>query len=195
MNTFAKAQSDTRFSVEEYLAFIATRPSEERWQLIDGVAMMMTPPTIRHQDIAFNLACELRAHIRGSKLPYKAMHEVGLIVPGVELFRPQADVAVVAPRVDPEASWADQFYLVAEVLSDSNGDAEVDIKRQRYQLHTDNQYCLIISQKVVKVDLYSRATNWEVNTIEGLDNVLSLPFFGFCCSPLAIYADTPLARD
>ena len=30
-----------RFTVEEFLAFYAGRPDGERWQLIDGVAMMM----------------------------------------------------------------------------------------------------------------------------------------------------------
>ena len=38
-----------RMSDEEFLGFVAKRPDGERWQLIDGVAVMMPPPTKAHQ--------------------------------------------------------------------------------------------------------------------------------------------------
>ena len=53
---------ESRFTVEEYLAFLDTRPSEERWQLIEGVAIMMPPPTKTHQRIGSNLARMLNNH-------------------------------------------------------------------------------------------------------------------------------------
>ncbi len=193
MNTTTKVRTDARFSVEEYLAWLETRPSEERWQLIDGVAMMMTPPTIRHQDIAANLLLELRMHVRSAALPYKVLHEVGLIVPDVALFRPEADVGVVDADVDPESSFADRFFLAAEVLSESNSDADVEIKRQRYQLHPDNNYCLIISQTEVRIEVYARAAGWEAVILTGLDDMLALPELGFACAVRDIYRDTPLA--
>ena len=42
-------------SVEAFRAFYDGRPDEERWELIDGVPMMMAPPTFVHQRIASNL--------------------------------------------------------------------------------------------------------------------------------------------
>ncbi len=42
-------------SIELFRAFYSTRPDEERWQLIDGVAVMMPPPIPAHQRIASNL--------------------------------------------------------------------------------------------------------------------------------------------
>ena len=42
-------------SVEAFRAFYQGRPDEERWELIDGVPMMMAPPTFLHQRIASNL--------------------------------------------------------------------------------------------------------------------------------------------
>ena len=39
MNTPFPVRTDGKFTVEEYLAFIESRPEEERWQLIDGVAL------------------------------------------------------------------------------------------------------------------------------------------------------------
>ena len=49
MNTPFPVRKDGKFSVEEFFALIESRPEEERWQLIDGVAMMMPPPTLVHQ--------------------------------------------------------------------------------------------------------------------------------------------------
>ena len=94
MNTPFPVRKDGKFSVEEYFALIESRPEEERWQLIDGVAMMMPPPTRVHQLIASNLAFELNTHFRAHRPELCALQEVGLIVPEAELFRPEADVAV-----------------------------------------------------------------------------------------------------
>jgi Uma2 family endonuclease len=42
-------------SVDAFRAFYQGRPDEERWELINGVPMMMAPPTFVHQRIARNL--------------------------------------------------------------------------------------------------------------------------------------------
>jgi Putative restriction endonuclease len=44
-----------RMSGAEFRAFQEKRPDHERWELLGGVAMMMTPPTITHNRIAGNL--------------------------------------------------------------------------------------------------------------------------------------------
>lgn len=62
MNTPFVVRQDGKFSVEEYFALIKSRPEEERWQLIDGVAVMPPPPTLVHQHIASNLARLLNDH-------------------------------------------------------------------------------------------------------------------------------------
>ena len=44
--------------VDEFMAFLETRPKEERWHLIEGTAVVMAPPGLAHQRIALNL-CEV----------------------------------------------------------------------------------------------------------------------------------------
>ena len=100
MNTPFPVRQDGKFSVEEFFALIESRPEEERWQLIDGVAIMMPPPTLVHQRIASNLALELNTHFRSHRPELFAFQEVGLIVPEAELFRPEADVAVLDAMAD-----------------------------------------------------------------------------------------------
>ena len=51
----AAARKTPTWSVQAFRAFVETRPEEERWELIDGVAVMMNPPTLAHQRIAGNL--------------------------------------------------------------------------------------------------------------------------------------------
>lgn len=192
MPSAQRKPADDKFTVEEYLAWIAPRPEEERWQLIDGTAMLMNPPTLRHQGIAFNLAFELNMHFRRHRPELKALNEVGLIVPGVDMFRPEADVAVLDSSLDQETSWADRFYLVAEVLSESNTDRDIAAKRRNYVRHPDNKYILVIDQKTISVEVCGRATGWVPVSLTDGNGVLDLPEFGFRLRVGDLYRDTPL---
>lgn len=193
MNTPFPVRTDGKFTVEEYLAFIESRPEEERWQLIDGVAMMMPPPTLPHQVIAMNLTFELNAHFRGQKRNLLAAQEVGLMVPDVANFRPEADVAVLEKPVDFDVLYADRFYLVAEILSDSNTDEDIAAKSRRYMQHPQNLYFLLIAQKQVRVEVRARSRGWEPVVLEALDAVLELSEWGFRVRLAALYDGTPLA--
>src|ERR1700722_531302 len=44
-----------RMSGAAFRDFQAKRPDHERWELLRGVPMMMTPPTLMHNQIATNL--------------------------------------------------------------------------------------------------------------------------------------------
>jgi Uma2 family endonuclease len=191
MNTPFPVRKDGKFSVEEYFALIESRPEEERWQLIDGVAMMMPPPTRAHQLIASNLAFELNTHLRAHRPDLWALQEVGLIVPEAELFRPEADVAVV-DLIGGYETYIGRFYCVAEVLSDSNTDKDIAVKRQRYLQHPDNQYFILIEQKRVRVELLARKQGWQPVMLEALGDALELPVFGFSMLLRDLYRGTPL---
>lgn len=192
MNTPFPVRKDGKFSVEEFFALIESRPEEERWQLIDGVAMMMPPPTLVHQRIASNLAFELNTYLRLHRPDLHAFQEVGLIVPDAELFRPEADVAVLNAMADYE-SYANKFYFVAEVLSDSNTDKDIAVKRQRYLQHPDNLYFVLIEQKRIRLEMMARANAWQQVVLEGPNAVLDLPALGFRTLVGNVYRGTPLA--
>src|ERR1700694_2084035 len=51
----ASQQKSAPLSVEAFRNWVASRPDEERWELVAGVPMMMAPPTRDHQRIASNL--------------------------------------------------------------------------------------------------------------------------------------------
>ena len=195
MNTPFPVRTDGKFTVEEYLAFIASRPEEERWQLIDGVAMMMPPPTRRHQRLASNLARLLNAHFEKTRPDLYAYQEIGLMVPDVASFRPEADVAVLDSSSDgDDEPYADRFYLVAEVLSDSNTDKDIAVKRQRYLQHPDNLYFVLIEQKQVRLEVLARASGWETIVLDCHEDTLDLAEFGLRIGVGSLYRGTPLAQ-
>ena len=115
------------------------------------------------------------------------------MVPDVASFRPEADVAVLDKSVDVDTLYADSFYLVAEILSDSNTDKDVAAKSRRYVQHPQNLYFLLMEQKRARVELRACATAWEPVAVEGLDAVLELPEWGFRVTLAALYEGTPLA--
>ena len=196
MNMPFPARSDGKLTVEEYLAFIASRPEEERWQLIDGVAMMMPPPTRRHQRIASNLARLLNAHFEKVRPDLYAYQEVGLMVPDVADFRPEADMAVLDSSGDGDDTlYADRFYLVAEVLSDSNTDKDIATKSHRYRQHPLNLYFLLFDQKQVHVEVRGRAAGWEPLVLEGLSAALELPEWSFRVALADLYRGTSLVAS
>jgi hypothetical protein len=54
--------------VDEFMAFLQTRPTGEHWDLIEGVAVMMAPPSPAHQRIARNLSELLNSAVAASPL-------------------------------------------------------------------------------------------------------------------------------
>ena len=132
-------RQDGKISVQEYLAFVETRPDEERWQLIDGVAMLMPLPTLRHQRIASNLCHVLTEHFRARRLDLLAIFRIGLIMPGAELFRPFGDVVVADDTSgEMDTAFVDKFHLVAEVLSDGDMEKDIPAKCRHYIRHPQN---------------------------------------------------------
>lgn len=198
MNSSLPRRGDGKLSVGEFFAFIESRPEEEHWQLIDGEPMCLPRPTLAHQRIASNLMLALNEHFRSCRPAICACFGVGLIVPDAELFRARADVAVLDATLDAAAayeSYADKFYCVAEILSDSNTDKDIAVKRQRYLQHPDNLYFLLIEQKRVHLELLSKADNWQPTVLDRLEDMLELPAFGFCASLASLYRGTPPGPD
>ena len=74
----APQREPPRMSIELFRAFYATRPDEEHWQLIDGVAIMMTPPTVAHQCIATNLQLLLHTALETHAPTLSALQRLGV---------------------------------------------------------------------------------------------------------------------
>ncbi len=186
------ARQPRKLSIDEFLAFYATRPDEERWQLIDGVALKMTPPFPIHQRLARNLERLLNDALATAAPHLSAEQRIGIELPAFSDYRPEPDVLVLDFELPTGRRYVDRFYLVAEILSDSD-DERVDLKRALYRGHEHNRAILLVSQdrQEVQLDL-RRGDVWISDLLRGPDAALNLPDFGFACRLGDIYRNTPV---
>ena len=84
----ARPRSGT-MNVDEFMSFLEARPKEERWHLIEGVAVMMAPPSLAHQRIALNLCEVLNRAFAAQGSDLYAYHEIAIRLPGIVNFQPE----------------------------------------------------------------------------------------------------------
>ncbi|MBO0904171.1 Uma2 family endonuclease [Jiella sonneratiae] len=178
-----------------FLKFLEARGEDERWELIDGEpVLMMHPPSLKHHIIGQNLERLLNDALETQASKLFAIREIGLAVEDKPSFRPQADVAVIDDDHGDNPYFAERFYLVAEVLSDSNTREFISTKRLRYADHADCLHVLIISQADFAVEIWSRSNGWQGRVLRSPEDLVELPEFGFTCRVVDIYARTDLVR-
>jgi len=190
VNAPARPHSGT-MDVNEFMAFLEMRPKEERWHLIEGIAVMMAPPSLAHQRIALNL-CEVlnRAFMAKGRDLY-AYHEIAIRLPGVINFQPQPDVVVASGTAGYE-SYADDFRLIAEILSPSNSRAEIDSKLRRYREAASNLYAVVIEPRQFLVEVHAKNRGWKPAILKGPEDLLEMPEFDLRCCVGDLYRGTPL---
>jgi Uma2 family endonuclease len=178
-------------TVTSFRAWLTSRPDEEHWELIEGVPMMMTPPNRRHQRITSNLETLLNAALRRHNPGLAAYHDIGVNIVSTVPYDPEPDVAVIREDENPDPRYAERFYLVAEVLSESDKGV-IESKRDIYRAHPACTCILLVRQdrREIIVDLRT-GDGWRSQVLHGTDE-LTLPEFGLACLVRDVYRDTPL---
>jgi Uma2 family endonuclease len=190
LNTSATSLSGT-MDVDEFMAFVETRPDEEHWELIEGVAVMMAPASYAHQRIVRNLCELLNSAFAARHLDLFAYFDAGVRLPGVRNFQPQPDVVVV-PGIAGHDLHCERFQLVAEVLSPTNRRQEIDLKLRRYREAPDNLYAVVIEPREFLLEIYAKRGNWQSAILTKPDDSIEMPEFGLRCGVAALYRGTPL---
>ena len=191
----APQRKPPRVSVELFRAFYDTRPDEEHWQLIDGVAVMMTPPTVPHQIIARNLEHLLSQSLRNHAPSLTALQGLGVnIAPPVQDYDPEPDVSVIDASMGREVGrrYIDRFYLAAEIVSSSDR-LWVEKKREIYNLHETCTCILTVQQDHIEVRVDLRVNDsWSEVTFKRPNDPLVLADFGLRCRIADLYEGTAL---
>jgi Uma2 family endonuclease len=178
-------------SVASFRAWLTSRPDEEHWELIEGVPMMMTPPNRRHQRIASNLESLLNAALKRHDPALAAYRDIGVNIVSTVPYDPEPDVTVIREEENPDPRYAERFYLVAEVLSESDKGV-VDSKREIYRAHLSCACILLVRQDRVEIIVDRRSDQGWHSAVLGDGDVLDLPQFGLTCPVRDVYRDTPL---
>jgi Uma2 family endonuclease len=159
--------------------------------LIEGVPMMMTPPNRRHQRIASNLEKPLNAALKRHNPALAAYQDIGVNIVSTVPYDPEPDVTVIREDENPDPRYAERFYLVAEILSESDKGI-IESKRDIYRAHPPCTCILLIRQDRLEITVDSRAGDgWRSQTLHGTDELI-LPEFGLTCPVRDVYRDTPL---
>jgi Uma2 family endonuclease len=187
----ALRQTSPMLSVGSFRTWLESRPDEEHWELIEGVPMMMTPPNRRHQRIASNLEALLNAALKRHNPAFVAYHDIGVNIVSTVPYDPEPDVAVIREDENPNPRYADRFYLVAEVLSESDR-AVIESKRDIYRAHPSCSCILLVRQDRVEIMIERRtAEGWRSEVLHAGDR-LAVSEFGLACPVSEVYRDTPL---
>lgn len=180
--------------VGEFSAFLETRPKNEHWDLIEGTAVMMAPPTYAHQRIASNLCTLLNGAFAAQRLDLFAYFDVGVRTPGVRNFQPRPDVAVV-PGIAGYDLYSERFRLVAEILSPSNTRQEIDLKLRRYCEAPENLYVVVVEPRAFLVQIHAKSRDWQPVVLTRAGDAIAMPQFGLRCCLADLYRGTPLDPD
>jgi Uma2 family endonuclease len=183
--------SSGTMDVDEFMAFLETRPDNERWDLIEGVAVMMAPPTYAHQRIASNLCSVLNSAFAAEGHDLFAYQRAGVRTPDVRNFQPEPDVVVV-PGVAGYDLYSERFRFVGEILSPSNTRTEISLKLRRYREAPDNLYAVVIEPREFLVEIHAKSRNWEPAVLMKPDDPIEMPEFGLRCRVGDLYRGTPL---
>jgi Uma2 family endonuclease len=191
----ANQRKPSPLSIEAFRAWSETRPDEERWELIDGVPMMMTPPTKAHQRIDSNLERLLNDALLRSAPERAAYQRVGLnLGPVVANYDPEPDVVVIDVEGGSDERYADRFYLIAEVASASDR-PKIEGKGEIYKLHGACNCILTIRQDRHEVRLDMRTGNnnsWTTQVLTRATDEFVLAEFGLRRMLADLYRGTPL---
>lgn len=128
------AHRQGEFRYADYLQW----PATERWQLLDGHAYAMAPPSWAHQSVVFELGAQLRNALQGSPCQARS-GPVGVRLPrGQEVdaevrtvFEPDLLVVCDPAKIDARGVRGAPDVVI-EVLSPSTASFDQIEKRQAY---------------------------------------------------------------
>jgi Uma2 family endonuclease len=185
-----------QITMKQFHAFRDERPKEEKWELIDGVPMMMPPPTLIHRRIGRNLETLLNAKLRQVKPEWQADREVGIWLEGDDKYNPEPDVTVIDADIGIGQIYVERFYFVAEVLSQSDKPEVLEAKLAYYKSHGANPGVLFVRQDRIEATLYARSgKRWKTSLLERADQRIVVPEIGDIGCLAELYRYTPLDPD
>ena len=194
MTARPKLAPEQQLTIEEFLAFTDTRPEGERWELIEGVAVLNPSPVEHHQVVVLNIV-----HLSDGA---QAAHRSELAAHAGR-GHPRADLAAqpaAARRIregrqrPPTRPVTDDALVLFEVLSRSNTKADQAWRRKVYASVPNCRHYVTVSLKAVEVDAYDRDSGWKRRTISNLADALALPALGLSIPLADIYRWTPLGQ-
>jgi Uma2 family endonuclease len=182
-------QDPRPMNAEEFFAFTATRPDEEKWELVDGEPILNASASFLHQLIARNLIVVLDRAAATSQASWVVVPGLGVRVS--EIGVPVPDI-LVRPSGNPIVTECDDPLIVFEILSPSTANRDLRWKRKAYATLPSLSQYVVVAQDAVEVVSYDRKNGFAERRFETADGELDLPVIGARVALRDIYRDTGL---
>lgn len=190
LSTLPRVKTRMRFA--EFAAFYLATPDKQRWELIDGEAIMMPPPRRLHQTISKNIERLLDTQLEGTQPSWVADREIGVQIPEDEDWAPEPDVTVADRAYPVDQIWTTRFYFIVEVLSEERRDV-LEKKRAFYRSHAPCRGFMFVKQTEQAIELYVReASGWRTTHLTSPTDHIDIPDIGRISTVDDCYSHTPL---
>jgi Uma2 family endonuclease len=160
--------------------------TDRRYELVDGVLLMMAPATEAHGELAAALAGEIRSRL---KRPCRVISEAGITVQGRSDTYYIADLAVTCVPRERGRRIVAEPVLIVEVLSPSTSQVDRWRKVADYRTLPSVQEILIVFHDERRVEVQRRtAEGWRVEDLIGQASIR----LGMCDAQIpldALYRD------
>jgi Uma2 family endonuclease len=178
-------------TVEEFYAFTDARPDEEKWELIDGEAVLNASPGELHQQILKNLLVALAPQERSGEAGWTIIPGIGALIS--QTSRPEPD-AMILPNGDMRLAGSRRDTRLAsvrfEIISPSTASRDLKWKRSAYANLDALMHYVVVAQDSVDILVFSRDGGFSERRFQSLTDVIALNPPGVSLPLADIYRNT-----
>jgi Uma2 family endonuclease len=139
--------------------------TDSRYELLDGVPVMMAPSQEAHGELALALGAEIRSRL---KQPCRVISEAGIVIPDRADTYYVADLAMTCVPRERGRRMVVEPILVVEVLSPSTGQVDRWRKVADYRSLPSVQEILVVFSDERRVEVQRRTPDgWRVEDLIG----------------------------
>jgi Uma2 family endonuclease len=133
-------------------------PTDERWELINGIPCLQARPSFKHQDIMLEIATQIRAYLRGK--PCQVVTETAVWLEEMsdstgDYVVPDIVVVCNENKIIENAGIVGPPDLIVEIISPSNEYVDRHDKLRRYRLAGVKEYWIVDPKGFIAVHTLS----------------------------------------
>lgn len=152
-----------RMTVQEFMDWSARQPETERYELVDGRVVAMSPERNMHNLVKLEVAIALREAVRKAGLSCTVFTDGASVAIDETTIR-EPDAAVQCGAVDLTSMFVDAPSIVVEVVSPSSERDDISAKFVDYfQVASIRHYLIVMPEKRVVLH-HSRDERGAIDT-------------------------------
>jgi Uma2 family endonuclease len=172
-------------TLDAFEAFTKDRSHLEKWELIDGEAIMQASPKTRHQQIVTNILFELEQIRRRIEADWIVVGGIGARVADDNHNEIIPDVMILPQVGDDMSNWTFDLLVAFEVLSPGSVRRDMVRKPTIYRRMPALMHYFVVAQDQREVTVFARAEGFVRRTLSGA--VLQVDELGIAVSIAEIY--------